>query len=113
KSQDGIAPRRRLAPRGASCGSALGDREYRADQLGCKRFEFGRALGRGRNPLLLAHEPVTIGLDGACAESASDKIRWLAIEREPVRAGGSEQRAAVPSSDAHVAFVHRECNHLE
>jgi hypothetical protein len=91
----------------------LRDEQERVDELGGERFELGGALGAGLKLVLFADKPVAIGLDGAGAEASGDEVGRLAVEGECVRPGGSEQGAAVPSSDADVGLVHREGHDLE
>src|SRR5580658_10408223 len=83
------------------------------DEFGGKGFEFCGALGTGFKLVLLADEPVTVGLNGAGAEASGDQVGWFAVEGEGVQAHGSEQCAAITSSDADVALVHREGDDFE
>jgi hypothetical protein len=88
-------------------------REERVDELGGEGFEFGSAFGAGGKLFFLADEPVAVGLDGAGAQASRDQIGRLAIESEALGAGRSEKGAAIPLSDADVAFIHWKSDDLE
>jgi hypothetical protein len=89
------------------------DREERIDQFGGEGFEFGGACGAGGKLIFLADEPVAVGLNRTGAEATGDQVGRLAIESETLGAGRSEKSAAIPFSDADVAFIHGKGDHLE
>ena len=60
------------------------DWEERVDKFGGKSLELRGALGAGLEFVLLADEPVAVGLDRAGAEATGDEVGRLAVEREAV-----------------------------